>query len=390
MDALILSCSTGGGHNAAGFAIKEELEARGHRVTMMDPYELVSHKLAEEIAGLYVKMVQRSPKLFGIVYTLGKIVRHVPGKSPVYYVNISVAKRLQDYLEENPVDVIIMPHLYPAELVTYLKKQEMKLPLTIFIATDYVCIPFTEETNCDYYVVPGERQIRDFTKRGIPRQKILPFGIPVSRAFDESVTKREARERLGLDTDENKKYILITGGSIGAGDLSKNIRILRTHLRKKGIDGTLIVVCGSNERLYERLEKRYVRQSIWGKWDKNPRENGMLLLRKTKQMALYMRACDIFISKPGGLSSTEAAVANVPYIHMRAIPGCETYNLRFFRRNGMSLSVKHPRFTLAHAVRWLWNAEHVEHMQKKQRENILSDSRVRICDWIEEELEARD
>ena len=40
MDALILSCSTGGGHNAAGFAIKEELEYRGHRVTMMDPYEL--------------------------------------------------------------------------------------------------------------------------------------------------------------------------------------------------------------------------------------------------------------------------------------------------------------------------------------------------------------
>ena len=49
MDALILSCSTGGGHNAAGFAIKEELEYRGHRVTMMDPYELVSHKLATEV-----------------------------------------------------------------------------------------------------------------------------------------------------------------------------------------------------------------------------------------------------------------------------------------------------------------------------------------------------
>ena len=49
MDALILSCSTGGGHNAAGTAIKEELEVRGHHVTMMDPYELVSHKLAEEV-----------------------------------------------------------------------------------------------------------------------------------------------------------------------------------------------------------------------------------------------------------------------------------------------------------------------------------------------------
>lgn len=386
MDALILSCSTGGGHNSAGAALKEELEARGHSATMLDPYELVSHRLAEEIANLYVRMVQRSPGLFGVVYTLGKIVRHVPGKSPVYYANISVAKRLQEYLEEHPVDVILMPHLYPAELVTYLKRQRYPLPLTVFVATDYVCIPFTEETDCDYYVVPGERQVRDFTKRGIPREKIMPYGIPVARAFDEAVSKTEARARLGLETDEGRKYILITGGSIGAGDLKKNIRTLRIHLRKKKIDGTLIVVCGNNERLYRRLERRYVRRSIWGKWDRKPRENGMLLLRKTRQMALYMRACDIFISKPGGLSSTEAAVANVPYIQMRPIPGCETYNMRFFRKNGMSIGVKHPRLALAHAVSRLWNEENVVRMQMRQREGIPGDARVRICDWIENRL----
>lgn len=389
MDALILSCSTGGGHNAAGYALKEELEARGHRVTMMDPYELVSHKLAEEIANLYVKMVQRSPRLFGFVYTLGKIVRHVPGKSPVYFANISVAKHLQEYLREHPADVILMPHLYPAELITYLKKQNEALPLTVFIATDYVCIPFTEETDCDYYVVPGERQVRDFTRRRIPKEKILPYGIPVGRAFDEALTKREARERLGLDTDESRKYILITGGSIGAGDLSKNIRILRTHLRKKDIDGTLIVVCGNNERLYRRLERRYVRQPIWGRWDKRPRENGMLLLKKTKQMALYMRACDIFISKPGGLSSTEAAVAGVPYIHMRPIPGCETYNMRFFRRSGMSLSVNHPRLQLAYAVRRLWDEDFAARMRQRQRDGVLQDARIRICDWLEGQISSR-
>ena len=125
MDALILSCSTGGGHNAAGAAIRDELEARGHQVTMMDPYEIASHKLAEEIGNVYVKMVQRSPKLFGVVYALGGMVRRVPGKSPVYYANIAVAKKLKEYLDENPVDVILMPHLYPAELITYLKRQEI-------------------------------------------------------------------------------------------------------------------------------------------------------------------------------------------------------------------------------------------------------------------------
>lgn len=40
MEALILSCGTGGGHNAAGYAVKEELERRGHNVKMLDPYTL--------------------------------------------------------------------------------------------------------------------------------------------------------------------------------------------------------------------------------------------------------------------------------------------------------------------------------------------------------------
>lgn len=389
MDALILSCSTGGGHNAAGAAIKEELEARGHHVTMMDPYELVSHKLAEEIGNVYVKMVQKSPWLFGIVYTLGKIVRHVPGKSPVYFANISVAKKLQEYLDRHPVDVIIMPHLYPAELITYLKRQKAKLPLTVFIATDYVCIPFTEETECDYYVVPGERQIRDFTRRGIPREKILPYGIPVSRAFDEKMSKSMARECLGLNPDEKKKYILITGGSIGAGNLRKNIRLLLMHLRQKNIDGTLIVVCGNNERLYRQLERRYVHPRLWGKWTRTSVAGGeILLLRKTKQMALYMRACDIFISKPGGLSSTEAAVAQVPYIQMRPIPGCETYNMRFFRKNGMSIGVKYPQWQLGHALSRLWNESAVQQMKKNQQEGIPANARARFCDWLESMLRA--
>ena len=398
MDALILSCSTGGGHNAAGAAIRDELEARGHHVTMMDPYELVSHKLAEEIGNVYVKMVQRSPKLFGVVYALGGMVRRVPGKSPVYYANIAVAKKLKEYLDENPVDVILMPHLYPAELITYLKRQGDKLPLTVFVATDYVCIPFTEETDCDYYVVSGERQMREFTRWRIPKEKLLPYGIPVGRAFDEPVTKQEARLRLGLDVDENKKYILLTGGSIGAGDIHKNIRILLNYMKKNNVDGKLIVVCGNNERLYRQLEKEYVNTGSWkyklksyarkrGKashmWDE---ENRVILLKKTRQMALYMRACDIFISKPGGLSSTEAAVAQVPYIHIRPIPGCETHNMRFFTRNGMSIGVRHPRLQLASAVGKLSKEDQITKMKQHQQEGITQNARKGLCDWLEERV----
>ena len=367
MDALILSCSTGGGHNAAGIAVKQELEARGHHVVMMDPYELVSHRLAVRVANTYVKMAQRLPGMFGFVYSLGAIVRRLPGKSPVYYANIAVAKKLKEYLAKNPKDVILMPHLFPAELITYLKRAGEKLPLTVFIATDYVCIPFTEETDCDYYVVPGEPQVKSFTKRGIPGERILPWGIPVNASFDHVTAKDQERIRLGLDPD--RYYVLLTGGSIGAGNIEQTIKFLLEWLEENTDHGRLIVVCGNNDRLYRRLRHRYGEE--------------LLLLHKTDRMASYMRACDVFISKPGGLSSTEAAVCGIPYIQIAPIPGCEIKNMKYFQKNGMSIAVRHPRMKLAKALNQLNCKRNAELMKEKQKKGIPSDARKHICDWLE-------
>ena len=51
MDALILTCGTGGGHNSAAKAVKEEMERRGHHVHLMNPYMLRSMALTRAIDG---------------------------------------------------------------------------------------------------------------------------------------------------------------------------------------------------------------------------------------------------------------------------------------------------------------------------------------------------
>ena len=91
-----------------------------------------------------------------------------------------MAKYIKQYLKENPADAVIMPHLYPAETITYMKRHGMKLPLTIAVMTDYTCIPFWEETNCDYYITPHESLNGEIIKRGIKKEKLRSFGIPVS------------------------------------------------------------------------------------------------------------------------------------------------------------------------------------------------------------------
>ena len=177
MEALILSCSTGGGHNTAAQAVFEALTERGHHAVRMDPYTLVSEELANKVGQTYIKLVQKSPKLFGAVYDLGNAYRKLPGRSPVYHINGKMAPYMQKYLAEHLTDVIVCTHLYPAEILTHMRLNGMETPPFVFIATDYTCVPFTEESDCDLYVTPSPLLSSDFTGRGIPAKKLRPLGI---------------------------------------------------------------------------------------------------------------------------------------------------------------------------------------------------------------------
>ncbi len=321
MEALILSCGTGGGHNAAGAAICEELTRRGHHARMLNPYTLKSQKLADRIDETYIKMAQRVPRMFGLVYALGELYRRLPWRSPVYFINRRMAGVLAQYFEEHPTDVVIMPHLYPAEILTAMRDQGLRTPKTIFVATDYSCIPFTEETKCDAYVIAARELTQEYVDFGMDKDKLYPLGIPVRGGFAEEMSRQEAKRKLGLD--ENKQYILLSGGSIGAGKIELVLyRLLRRYGADSGVH--IIMICGSHTRILRQLEKRC--------------GGAVTLIGHTDQMALYMKACSVFIGKPGGLSSTEAVVAGVPLLHSAPIPGCETKNVRFFSQNGLSVN----------------------------------------------------
>lgn len=369
MEALILSCSTGGGHNAAGNAVKEELLRRGHKVKTLDPYELASKGLAKCIGSCYVKIAQRMPHLFGFIYLLGEGYRKLPFRSPVYFVNRKIAQLLGQYLDEHSVDVIVMPHLFPAEVITYMKLHKMTVPRTVFIATDYTCIPFTEETDCDYYIIPNRELLPEFAEKGIPEQKLLPFGIPASTSFLEDVSKRDAKCQLGLSSE--KHYVLVSGGSIGAGNLEQTIQVLGSYLEQHK-QTECIVICGNNDRLYWKLK------------DKAKKTPKLHILPSTEKMHLYMKACDVFLSKPGGLSSTEAAISGTALIHISPIPGCEISNRRFFELHHMCLAVKDIQKQLIPAMIRIKESTVRGKMKRAQKKYVNGHACEDICDWLEE------
>lgn len=362
MKALILSCGTGGGHNSAGAAVKEELLRRGHDVTMLSPYDLKGGRLSDCVDNTYISIAQRTPKLFGAIYAAGNWYRSLPWRSPVYFVNGRMAETMRAFLEENAFDVVLMPHIFPAEILTYMRNHGMRIPKTVLIATDYSCIPFMEECVCDAYIIPSEKLKADFVGRGIPADRIYPFGIPVRSGFRQDMSRDEAKTQLGLDLQ--KRYILIAGGSMGAGKLEEVLQIL--HQLTSGTDLRPIAICGSNQILLRKLQARFGSQ--------------MEILGRTDQIAVYLRASELYLTKPGGLSTTEAAVTGVPLGLLPPIPGCESINLRFFVENGMCRTVG-PSVQSLNAILDLIHCEDAcKEMVARQHQVIPQDAAQQICD----------
>lgn len=183
MRVLILSCNTGEGHNAAAKAMLERIREQGHEADMVDIMLLASKRTSKWVGGCYVWVVNHMPRLFALLYKAGGTISSPKHKSPVYWANTFMAKHLQAYLQKHPCDIILTPHLFPAETATYMKKHQMLKQKVVAISTDYTCIPFWEETECDYYIIPHKDLQNEYQLKGVPAHKLVPLGIPVGLAF---------------------------------------------------------------------------------------------------------------------------------------------------------------------------------------------------------------
>ena len=246
---LVLSCSTGGGHNSAASAITEELRNKGVQVDFKEYLDLINYKIANVVNKLYISSTKGNGAVFKRVYKLGELYEKTKITSPVYGVNKLHRRKLYNYIVENKYDYVVVTHLFPAEVLTAIKKQhDIHF---IAVATDYKSIPFWPETNPDYFIIPHKDLIEDFTKKGISHEKLIPFGIPVSTNFSKDLDKSKIFAELNLD--KNKKYILVMTGSMGFGNVTGIIDVLQNEISE-----TILVACGNNKKVYEIKPKRCI------------------------------------------------------------------------------------------------------------------------------------
>lgn len=365
MKAIILTCNTGQGHNSAGIAVCEALQARGVECEVVDALSFVGNYASELLSGFFVGLAVKTPRAFGYFYRTGDSMNTDKRRSPVYYANMLYALKLKHYIVKNEFDIAICPHLFPAEALTYLRRRQGLTLKTYMISTDYTCIPFLDEIYANTIFVPHEDLMQEFLNRGVPAEKLVVSGIPVSEKFKKNMSKSEARTMIGAEQDA--KLFLVMSGGDGGGDAL----LLTKRLLERGDDRTrVIALTGRNIRLREDFMKAF------------KDDNRVKTFVFTLHVPVFMDACDVLLTKPGGLSSTEAAVKNVPVIHASPIPGVETLNARFFSERGMSVWGIDCDMAVGCAIKLAEDEAWQAHMLSAQRKYVLPDAAERISAFI--------
>lgn len=372
LNYLILSCKTGGGHDAAANAIKDSLILAGHDAFVFDYLTLRSKKTAKTVADFYIKTVQTAPAAFGFAYKIALAWGKHTKRSPIYAFNTAMVKYLKKYLEENSYDGIICTHLYPAETLTAMKRRGIATPPVFFVFTDYTNIPFVEETCADEYILPHKAIVEESIKRGLPAEKLHPFGIPVNPEMTKNRDKTECKTHLELDLA--KKTVLLIGGSMGAG----NLTLLSEAFEKSNADDIQVaIICGNNKKLFDELQSKYAGNPMFK------------IFGKTDEMPLFMTAADIVYTKPGGLTSTEAVACRKPLVLIYPIPGCESYNLELFTSLGMAITADTPEKLIQSGLELLHDATAQEKMIAAQKKNVSETASADIAEFIIEHTNKR-
>ena len=241
MRVLILTCNTGGGHNAVAAALRDSLQRCGASCDVMDGLGFISKKASKFVSKWHTRFYRRYPKLYKAGYMSAEGDKEMDRRDgPVYRYIARGARRLGRTLQSGGYDAVVCVHVIPAMMMTALKQAWSACPVFCFVATDYTCSPTVGACTPDICVIPHQELADEFVSCGIARDTLLPVGIPVRSAFRQRGDRAAARKALGLP--ETGRHIVLMSGSIGCGPMGD----VAEDLDMRMADGDFAtVLCGS-------------------------------------------------------------------------------------------------------------------------------------------------
>lgn len=231
--------------------------------------------------------------------------------------NKELTKEIVDF---NP-DILISSHFFGNIMVGMMNKKGLTHTKIISIITDYVSheMWLKDEKQVNAFIVSNEMVKKELIEYGINGKKVYPYGIPLKENFRLTDTIENIKKKYEVNNNL-KTFLFFAGGSAGS---SQSFRLFK-RMVQSDYDINIIYVCGKNESLKNRAEKLV----------KKLKRNNIKVLGFSTEVNNLLGICDVVITKPGGLSVTEALEMKKPMILFRGIGAQETYNAKFVSKNG--------------------------------------------------------
>jgi len=325
---LVLSASVGAGHLRAAQAVELALRQLdpAAEVKNIDVLTLTNATFRRLYGDAYLDLVNKAPHVLGYFYDLLDRPRSARRKSDRFRLLLEKLNltRFLRFLRNEPWDVIINTHFLPAEIIASLRRKKALTTPQLTVTTDFETHRLWVNEPCDHYFTATEEGALYLQHLGVPAGNTTATGIPIHPVFSLPKDRAECASRQGLAGD--RPVVLQLAGGFGVGPVEQLFRgILEVELP---LD--VVVVAGRNEKLRRELAKI-----------KPPRQHRAQVLGFTDQIDELMAAADVVVSKPGGLTTSEALARGAVMAIVNPIPGQESRNSDFLLEACAAIKVNH-------------------------------------------------
>ncbi|MFH1305774.1 MAG: glycosyltransferase [Candidatus Omnitrophota bacterium] len=354
--------SENSGHHHASLAIEkafhmlsDDVEVRG-----VNSFHYTNPILEKIVNRTYMSVIKNRPEVWGYLYDNPKVVRGTQRlKESIHRYNSGKMKKL---IDEFMPDAVACTQAFPCGIIADYKKSSGAKLLLAGVLTDYAPHSYWIYDSVDMYFVPSEETGAKLAANGVAKDRIQRVGIPIDPKFNRINNKEKILNSLGLSAAE--PVILVMGGSQGIGPMIEIARIL------DGLEMPVqvIAVTGNNKKIYAGLKK--IIPSFRRKF---------LVFGYTENIDELMEVSSFIISKPGGITVSEALSKALPILIVDPIPGHEAMNTEHLVKNKVAIRVENLRDLGIIAKELLSNSSALANMKDRAKAFSSPDSASRIA-----------
>jgi len=336
---MLMYISEVSGHHSATLAIEKAVRIIAPETQIMNINAFrYTNPISEKVVNhIYTTVIKRTPKLWDMIYDNPKVKKRLDKiKNAIHKMN---TPKLAKLFKKFTPDIVICTQAFPCGMVADYKKANNSNIKLIAVLTDFVPHAYWIYDTVDYYITPSDEVSNRLISKGVPASKVKSMGIPFDPKFNVPVDKNKIYQKLRLDPKKNT--VLIMGGGQGLGPIKTIVK----SLEKVKTDFQEVIVTGTNRKLYRSLKKKT-----------KTYKKRIHLLRYVDYVNELMSISQVIVTKPGGITTSEALSKKLPMLILKPIPGQEENNTLFLTSRKAAVRITKPK-EITHLVEDLFSDE---------------------------------